>query len=125
VNTTKKSLASIAWGDSEQRSRQRWLGSGYAAGALPQILLRRAGETRIPSFNFNSLAMCSLPQVGLSAAMSRINCWILGQSGSSDRLGLPAPEQAEQSAIPSDQHVRLHHYQCATVELLLIFCCES
>jgi hypothetical protein len=40
------------------------------------------GETRIPSFNFNSLAMCSSPQVGFSAAIFRINSWrSLGTAG--------------------------------------------
>jgi glycosyltransferase involved in cell wall biosynthesis len=33
------------------------------------------GETRIPSFSFNSLAMRSSPQVGFSAAIFRINPW--------------------------------------------------
>jgi len=40
------------------------------------------GETRIPSFSFNSLAMRSSPQVGLSAAIFRINSWrSLGNRG--------------------------------------------
>jgi len=45
------------------------------------------GETRIPSFNFSSLAMCSLPQVGFSAAIFRITLGgFLGRAGLPTRL---------------------------------------
>ncbi|MCU1335391.1 MAG: hypothetical protein JWO19_972 [Bryobacterales bacterium] len=50
-------------------------GIGLSAGTLGQILTHRAGRNRIPSFSFNSLAMCLSPQVGFSRAIWRINAW--------------------------------------------------
>ena len=47
-----------------------------------QVLLHRAGETQIPSFSFNSLAIRSSPQVRFSAPISRTSCRrIFGRRG--------------------------------------------
>src|SRR5215469_1831291 len=62
---------------------QRCLGSGVRAGRpLRRYFATVRGETRIPSFSFNSLAMRSSPQVGFSLANSRINPWrFFGKGG--------------------------------------------
>ena len=61
-----------------------WTGRAHRA-PLRSYFSTIRGETRIPSFSFNSLAMRLSPQVGFSAPISRISCRsCLG------RRGLPA-----------------------------------
>ena len=55
---------------------QRWLGSGFRRGPCDRYLPTVREETRMPSFSFNSLAMCRSPQVGFSLAIWRINAWM-------------------------------------------------
>ena len=55
---------------------------GLSAGTLGHILTHRAGRNPDSQFQFNSLAICSSPQVGFSAAIFRINSWrLLGTAG--------------------------------------------
>ncbi len=55
--------------------------------------------------------MRSSPQIGFSAAISRINCRrSLGRRGRPVD-GLPTPEQPESSAVPADERIRPHIHQ--------------
>ena len=73
VTTTKKSHATITLAWLWTKVSQRCLGSGTRAGPSRRYFPTVRGDTRIPSFSFNSLAIRSSPQIGLSAAISRIN----------------------------------------------------
>src|SRR5215831_15229469 len=75
VTTVKKSQATITWAWFRTKVSHRGWGSGVRTG-LPtcRYFSTVRGETRIPSFSFNSLAMRSSPQVTFSAANCRINC---------------------------------------------------
>jgi hypothetical protein len=58
----------------EEITDHRCCGSGFRLGPpAVRYLCTVRGETRIPSFSFNSLAMRSSPQVGFSAAIFRIS----------------------------------------------------
>jgi hypothetical protein len=50
-------------------------GIGFRRGPWARYLPTVRGETWIPSFSFNSLAMCHSPQVGFSRAIWRIKAW--------------------------------------------------
>src|SRR5215468_8077975 len=75
VTTVKKSQATITLAWFRTKVSHRCWGSG--ARTRPptcRYFSTVRGETRIPSFNCNSLAMRSSPQVTFSAAICRINC---------------------------------------------------
>src|SRR6478672_12422738 len=74
VTTTKKSHATITLAWLWTKVSQRCFGSGVRTGPSRKYFSTVRGDTRIPSFSFNSLAMRSSPQVGFSAAISGINC---------------------------------------------------
>src|SRR5262249_1414754 len=66
------------------------------------------------SFSFNSLAMRSSPQVGFSAAISRMSLrrslGIRGLPTGRD----PAPEETESLAVPAEEGIGLDVHQGAT-----------
>jgi hypothetical protein len=72
VTTTKESHARIAFAWLWRKVSHRCFGSGSRPGFLCRYLPTVRGEIRIPSFNLNSFAMRSCPQIGLSAAIFRI-----------------------------------------------------
>jgi hypothetical protein len=74
VTTTKKSHATITLAWLRTKVSQRCLGSGVRTGPSRRYFPTVRGDTRIPSFSCNSLAIRSSPQIGLSSAISRINC---------------------------------------------------
>ena len=74
--TSRKSLTTIAWVWLWTKVNHLRCGSGFRLGtpAVRYVCTLR-GDTWTPTFGFNSLAMRSSPQVGLSAAIFRINLW--------------------------------------------------
>src|SRR6516164_9467358 len=95
---------------------QRCFGSGVRTGLWSRRYLPTVrGETRMVSFSFNSLAIRSSPQVGFSAAISRISLrrslGIPGLPGSRD---FPAPEETESHAVPTDEGIGLDVHQGVT-----------
>src|SRR5499427_595852 len=75
VTTVKKSQATITWAWFRTKVSHRCWGPGVRTGPPTcKYFSTVRGETRIPSFSFNSLAMRSSPQVTFSAAICRINC---------------------------------------------------
>ena len=78
VITTKKSQATMTLEWLWTKVSRRCFGSGVRTGlSLRRYLPTVRGETRMVGFSFNLLAMRSSPQVGFSAAISRIS---LGRS---------------------------------------------
>jgi hypothetical protein len=74
VITTKKSQATMTLEWLRTKVSQRCFGSGVRTGPSSRRYLPTVrGETRMVSFSFNSLAIRSSPQVGFSAAISRIS----------------------------------------------------
>jgi len=79
---------------------QRGFGSGSHRGPPScSYFCAVRGDTRIPSFSVSSLAMRPSPQVGLSAAICRINSWIC--SGNRGRpSGLDCQRQNRGKPLP-------------------------
>ena len=74
VITRKNSLATMTLEWLWTKVSQRCFGSGLRTGLpLRRYLPTVRGETPMVSFSFNSLVMRSSPQVGFSAAISRIS----------------------------------------------------
>ena len=71
------------WRDCGRKLARAAWGSGVRTGPPRRRYFATVREeTRIPGLNCNSLAMRSCPQVGLSAATSRIDAWrFLGKRG--------------------------------------------
>ena len=77
-----------------------------------QIFLHRARGNSDSQLQFQLVGDVLLAPSGiLSRHLPNQLLEVLGHGGSSHRFGLPAPEQAEPSAMPSDQRIRLHHHE--------------
>ena len=73
VTATKKSQAMISRACRRKKVDQRKSSLGRPRGGRGRYLFTVRGDTRIPSFNSNSLAMRSSPQEGFSFAIRRIS----------------------------------------------------
>ena len=73
VTETKKSQATIACAWLRTKVDQRWLPRPPCGRSTSRYLRTVRRETRIPSFNASSLAICSSPHVGFSRPICRIN----------------------------------------------------
>jgi hypothetical protein len=94
VTTTKKSHATITFTWLWTKVSQRCLGSVVRTGPSRRYFPTVRGDTRIPSFRCNSLAIRSSPKIGLSACHRPDQLSeVLWHARSSRWFGLPAPER--------------------------------
>ena len=83
---------------------QRCVGSAVRTGRPSRRYFATVrDETRIPSFNFNSLATRSSPQLGLSLAISRIHHWRFFGKGVVPAIWISSARKGEIHADANEQ----------------------
>ena len=86
-----------------------WFSSG---ASILQVFPNRSGRNPDAEFEFQFVGDAFLaPSRILGGHLSDQLPEVLGQAGSSDWLGLPAPEQSKSFAVPTDERIRLHVHQ--------------
>lgn len=107
LTTTKKSHATIPLAWLWTKASQRFYGSEVRHGRpLRKYFPTVRGETRIPSFSLLAIRP-SPPGDVVSCHLSNQLPEILGWARPPQRLRLPAPEESEPEALPTNERICL------------------